>query len=87
MMLADPCWEAAIRTSRPPLPGESLAGYVLALDDLNLLDAGRILRLIRRIQSGPRKIGGPGYFVNASTIDLAALSLSPGASRSKTWNG
>ena len=67
-------WEAVIRTSRLPRPGESLAGYVLALDDLNLLDAGRVLRLTRRIQSGPRKIGRPGYFLNASTIDLAALS-------------
>lgn len=74
MMMVDPNWEAAIRTSRPPLPGESLAGYLLALDEMNLLDAGRVLRLIRRLQTGPRKIGQPGYFVNASTIDLVALS-------------
>jgi hypothetical protein len=61
--------------------GESLAGYVLTLDEMNLLDAGRVLKLVRRIQASPRKIGRPGYFINASTIDLATLSpLAGGAS-------
>lgn len=72
--LPDPFLATAIRTSRPPLAGESLAGYVLALDEMNLLDAGRVLRLVRRVDAGPRKVGRPGFFINASTIDLSALA-------------
>jgi hypothetical protein len=72
--LPDPFLATAIRTSRPPHDGESLAGYLLALDEMNLLDAGRVLRLVRRVDAGPRKVGRPGFFVNASTINLAALA-------------
>lgn len=77
-VLTDLSWDAAIRTSRPPRTGESLAGFLLSLDEMNLLDAGRVLRMVRRVQASPRKIGTPGYFVNASTIDLGALSTLAG---------
>lgn len=70
----DPLWSLSLPRFRDPRPGESLASYVLWLDELNCLPAGAVLRMIRRHASGPAALGQPGNFVRGTSFDLGVLA-------------
>jgi len=70
----DPLWDESYTRFRDPRPGESLASYVLWLDELNQLPAGTTLREISKLGVGPSKVGLPGTFRRATILDLDLLS-------------
>ena len=70
----DPLWDESYTRFRDPRPGESLASYVLWLDELNQLPAGTTLRAISKLGVGPSKVGSPGTFRRATILDLDLLS-------------
>ena len=70
----DPLWDESYTRFCDPRPGESLASYVLWLDQLNQLPAGTTLRAIRTVGTGPSKVGLPGTFRRATILDLGMLS-------------
>ncbi len=70
----DPLWDQSYARFCDPRPGESLASYVLWLDELNQLPAGTTLRGIGKFGVGPSKLGSPGTFRRATILDLDRLS-------------
>lgn len=70
----DPLWDESYARFCDPRPGESLASYVLRLDELNQLPAGTTLRAIQTVGVGPSKVGLPGTFRRATILDLDSLS-------------
>jgi hypothetical protein len=73
----DTAWKRSYPAFRDPLPGESLAGFMLALDALNGFDAGQTYRLIRRHAVGASGIG-PGYFLSGACFNLGELAALAG---------
>lgn len=70
----DPLWDESYTRFRDPRADESLASYVLWLDELNQLPAGTTLRTISKLGVGPSKVGSPGTFRRATILDLDLLS-------------
>jgi hypothetical protein len=68
----DSAWARSYPVIRDPRPGESLAGFMLGLDDRNGFAAGQTYRLIRRFTCGPSNFG-PGYFITGTCLDLRQL--------------
>lgn len=75
----DPLWDESYARFCDPRPGESLASYVLLLDELNQLPAGTTLRTIQKVGVGPSKVGLPGTFRRATILDLDLLSRLAGS--------
>ena len=72
-----PAWSRSYPQIRDPRPGESLAGFMLGLDDLNGFGAGQTYRVVRRHGNGPANVG-PGYFINGTCFDLGQLAALAG---------
>jgi hypothetical protein len=68
-----PAWAKSLPLFRDPDPGESLAGYVLALDALNGFDAGQTFRMIRRHGVGPSNMT-PGNYLTGVCFNLQTLA-------------
>lgn len=68
--------EFGLTLPRPmaPIAGDSLVGYLLALDANHGWPAGWVVRMIRRAPTGPAMTTRPGAFRQARMFDLARLS-------------
>lgn len=69
----DTAWHRTYPMIRMPRAGESLLGYMLALDELNGFEAGCTFRQIVQYGIGARNLG-PGRYLAGTSFNLARLA-------------
>lgn len=75
---ADPLWDRSYPVFRAPTSGESLAGYLLALDHLNGLPAGTTVWAVKRREIGMPRLCTPAPYLRAAWLDLDDIAIAAG---------
>jgi len=74
----DPLWDTSYPVFRAPTSGESLAGYLLALDHLNGLPAGTTVWAVKRREIGMPRLCVPAPYLRAAWLDLDETAIAAG---------
>lgn len=75
---ADPLWNTSYPVFRAPTSGESLAGYLLALDHLNGLPAGTTVWAVKRREIAMPRLCSPAPYLRAAWLDLGEIANAAG---------
>lgn len=74
----DPLWDKSYPVFRTPTFGESLAGYLLALDHLNGLPAGTTVWAVKCREIGMPRLCAPAPYLRAAWLDLDEIAIAAG---------